>query len=301
MDDKRIDLNLMLALEALLAEQNVTRAARRLRLSQPALSAQLSRLRDLFGDELLRPTSRGVVPTAMAREMDGPLRLALDQVRDVVARSRTFDPLTSTATLTIAASDYMQVGVLLPFMTELPRIAPGVRLMVSLVHDSRAVAASLERGDIDVAFLQRTDVIDGGLHRTDMFEEHYVGVARKGSVDGAGMTMERFTSARHILVSPRAEGFSGATDAALSAVGASRHVAFAVSSFLVMLETIAQSDLIGMVPARLAKRFEDRVDTFIAPVDVEGFCMSMVWHDRTHTHPARRWLRERLMDFCGEG
>ncbi|UPG92722.1 LysR family transcriptional regulator [Luteibacter aegosomatissinici] len=298
MDDKRLDLNLLLALEALLAERNVTRAAQRLNLSQPALSAQLARLRILFGDELLTPTSRGVVPTATGAELEVPLRRALGQVRDVVAAARGFDPMVSSVTLTVAASDYMQVSILLPFLIEMSAVAPGVRLMVNLMHDSRAVHAALEKGVVDVAFLQREDVAGTSLRRMDVLSERYIGVARKGRFDDGAITLDTFTEARHIMVSPRGDGFAGATDIGLAAVGRSRHVAFAVSSFLVMLETVAASDLIALAPERLARRYIERLDLFTPPVEVAGFCIAMVWHERTDSHPAREWLRGKLAEFC---
>src|ERR1700761_792084 len=124
MDTKKLDLNLLQALEALLAERNVTRAARRLNLSQPALSTQLARLRAMFGDELFVPTSRGVLPTARALDLQQPLREALDRLRGVVDSGNEFDPASSRMTFSLAGSDYMQVAVLLPFLLGLRSEAP---------------------------------------------------------------------------------------------------------------------------------------------------------------------------------
>ena len=116
MDTKRIDLNLLIALDALIAERNVTRAAARLNLTQPALSAQLNRLRDLFGDPLLIPAQRGMIPTARALELQEPLHQALEGVRAVIAERVPFDPASADLVVTIAASDYIQYAVLLPLM-----------------------------------------------------------------------------------------------------------------------------------------------------------------------------------------
>ena len=128
MDSKKLDLNLLVALEALLAESNVTRAAQRLNLSQPAMSAQLSRLRSTFGDRLFVPTSRGVLPTSLAAEVEKPLREALDQLRGIVSRARKFDPSNSEATFCIASSDYVQIAILLPFLLQVNEIAPATRI-----------------------------------------------------------------------------------------------------------------------------------------------------------------------------
>src|SRR5690606_21184934 len=111
MNTKRLDLNLLATLESLLEEQNVTRAAARLHLSQPAVSAQLNRLRDMFNDPLLIPTQRGMMPTAMALELLAPLRVALDQVRDTVATHQQFDPGFAKLTVTIACTDYLQTVI----------------------------------------------------------------------------------------------------------------------------------------------------------------------------------------------
>ncbi|WP_397448219.1 LysR family transcriptional regulator [Pseudomonas sp. NA-150] len=298
MDDKKLDLNLLLALEALLAELNVTRAARRLNLSQPALSAQLSRLRAVFADELFIPTSRGVLPTAMASELQTPLRHALDQMRGIISGAHIFDPANASITLAIASSDYMQVAVLLPFLLELYLVAPNVRVMLRLMHDSQVVRADLERGVIDVAFLQSEDVEGSDLRYEDVLFERYIGIARKHSLSGLPMSLDRFVEATHIIVSPRADGFRGATDDALSAIGRSRRVAFAVSSFVSLIEAVSRCELIAMAPERLAARYSDRVDIFTPPVPVAGFRIAMVWHDSTHSHPARLWLRSQLAAFC---
>ncbi|MFT4436539.1 LysR family transcriptional regulator [Caballeronia sp. 15715] len=299
MDDKRLDLNLLLALEALLAELNVTRAARRLNLSQPALSAQLSRLRKIFGDQLLIPTSRGMLPTVMALDLEMPLRLALDQARALVSRAQMFDPASANMTFSISASDYMQVAILLPFLLQLNCSAPGLRVMVRL-GDIRAAATELERGEVDVAFTQSGDVEGRDLRNLDVLTERYIGIARKHTVDDGVMPIDRFMEAQHIIVSPNAEGFVGPTDDALSAFGLTRKVAFAVSSFVFLIEAVSRCDLIALAPERLVARYTDRVDTFEPPVHVSGFSISMVWHDRTHAHPARMWFRDQIRMFCAE-
>ncbi|MDX8447809.1 LysR family transcriptional regulator [Mesorhizobium captivum] len=128
MDNKRLDLNLLTTLETLLLEQNVTKTARRLHLSQPTVSAQLNRLRDLFDDPLLIPAQRGVTPTAKAIELLDPLRQALDQVRATVEAHRDFDPAHAKLTVAIACTDYLQAAVITPLVLKLRAGAPGVRV-----------------------------------------------------------------------------------------------------------------------------------------------------------------------------
>ena len=152
MDTNRLDLNLLVTLETLLAEQNVTKAAARLHLSQPAVSAQLSRLRQVFEDSLLIPVQRGMTPTAKALELLDPLRQALDQVRATVAVHRNFDPANAKLTLAIACTDYLQAAVVQPLIAHLRRKAPAVR--VSMLNlDLAVLDAQMARGDVDLALM----------------------------------------------------------------------------------------------------------------------------------------------------
>lgn len=298
MDTRKLDLNLLLALEALLAELNVTRAAKRLNLSQPALSAQLARLRDIFGDQLLIPTSRGVSPTAMALEIQTPLRHSLDQMRALIGRAQAFDPASAKMTFGICASDYVQVAILFPFLLDIHAMAPGLQIMLRQIHNRQNVRAELERGEVDVAFLQPENIEGTDLRSIDVLRERYIGIVRKHTPDGDAMTLDRFVAARHVIVSPQGDGFRGPTDDALAAMGLARQVTFAVSSFALLIEAVAGSDLIALVPARLAARYADRIDSFEPPLPVAGFRIAMVWHDRTHSHPARAWLRAKLAEAC---
>ena len=149
MDTRNLDFGLLATLEVLLAEGNVTRAARRLNLSQPALSARLARLRDELGDPLLIPAQRGMVLTQRAVELRQPLHEALEGVRRVVADGTPTDPATMEATLVIAASDYVQFALLTRFSIALRTEAPKVRIAWRAL-DVLALATQLERGEVDL-------------------------------------------------------------------------------------------------------------------------------------------------------
>lgn len=296
--DRNVDLNLLVALDALLAERNVTHAARRLGLSQPALSAQLARLRDLLGDPLLLPAHRGMIPTQRALELQEPLHRVLEQVRGVLRAGSTFDPAATTLTVSIAASDYGQYAVLMPLAAALTREAPGLRLAFRAL-DAATLAAQMERGEIDLALMTPQSAPER-LRMRVLFHERYVAIVRRDHpAVGDTLDLETYCALDHIMVSPQGGGFVGPADAALAAHGRIRRVTRSAASFLMVPELVERSDMVALVPERIARDRADRLRLFEPPVPVPGFDLAMVWHDRTSDHPAQQWLRARLLDAGG--
>ena len=293
MDSKRIDLNLLLTLDALLSERNVTRAAARLSLSQPAVSAQLNRLRDLFSDPLLVPAQRGMIPTPRALELQDSLHDALEGVRAVVAERARFDPASEDLVVSIAASDYVQYSVLMPLALALKHEAPGIRLAWRML-DGRLLASQVERGEVDLAIMI-PETAAGQLRSRKLYDERYVCIARCGHPKvSRSLNLDTFSALDHVVVSPRGGGFTGPTDAALAARGRSRRVALSVASFLVVPEIVSRSDMIALVPERLVRGIARRVIVMDPPIPIKGFTIGMVWHDRSTAQPAHRWLRDRI-------
>ncbi|MBP2293800.1 LysR family transcriptional regulator [Azospirillum rugosum] len=292
--DRNLDLNLLVALDALLAERNVTRAAKRLNLSQPALSAQLARLRDLFGDPLLLPAQRGMIPTQRALDLQEPLRRALEELRGVVAAGTSFDPIAADFAVSIAASDFVQYAILMPLAFTLSSEAPKLRFAFRAL-DTTTLVAQMERGEVDLA-LMTPDAAPEPLRMRVLFAERYVAIVRRDhpSVSDA-LDLDTFCALDHVIVSPRGGGFTGPTDAALAAHGRSRRVVLSAPGFLIVPEIIERSDMIALVPERVARDRAARFRVLEPPVPVPGFSMAMVWHDRTTDHPAQRWLRDRLV------
>jgi len=293
MDTRRVDLNLLVALDALLMESNVTRAARRLHLSQPALSARLRRLRSIFRDPLLVPAQKGMIPTQRALELREPLREALEKLHGVVTERTPFDPAQADLVVNIAGSDYVQCALLRPLMAALKRQAPHMRCAWRQL-DPPALFEQMQRTEIDLAIMT-VNSAPAQLRSRTLFSERYVFIARRNhprirrSVD-----LDTFAELEHVVVSPRGGGFSGPTDAALKARHRSRRVALSVATFLIVPEIVAQSDLVAVVPERLLRSHRDRLLVREPPVPVAGFTMGMVWHERTTAHPAHRWFRETL-------
>jgi DNA-binding transcriptional LysR family regulator len=299
MDSRKVDLNLLVALDALLAERNVTRAARRLGLSQPALSAQLARLRDLFGDPLFLPAQRGLTPTARAIELEAPVHRALDQVRDVLAQGRGFDPATADLTVAIACSDYVQVAAIAPLALDLRVTAPKLRLAIRQL-DGNLLGQQMEAGLVDLAVMTPSTA-PPALRTRLLFHERYVTIARQRHPGVKGrLTLDDFVALEHVVVSPRGGGFGGPVDTALGKLGRKRRIVVSAASFLFVPELVARSDLIATVPERLVRERAKRLQVLEPPLPVEGFTIGLVWHERTHRHPAHRWVRERVHMLCGE-
>lgn len=291
MDSRRLDLNLLVTLEALLIEQNVTRAAARLHLSQPAVSAQLNRLRDVFGDPLLIPAQRGMTPTVKAVELLGPLREALDQVRATVATHLSFDPATASLAVSIACTDYVQAALIKHLVAALRREAPGVRIALRFL-DVAQLEPQMSRGDVDVALINMQGA-PLGLRSRRLFDETYVLIGRRGHPSlRAGLTVEEFARLEHVVVSLRGGGFSTPVDDALLALGQRRNVVLSASSFLVVPDLVAQSDCVALVPRRLVEDRGAQLLRVEPPFPVEGFSIGMFWHERSHGHAGFGWVRE---------
>ncbi|BBS35184.1 LysR family transcriptional regulator [Enterobacter sp. LM3] len=291
-DLRTLDLNLLKTLDALLDERSVTRTAARLALTQPAVSGMLNRLRDYFDDPLFVRAPHGIVPTTRAEELAAPVKRILADI-DVLLQPVSFDPITANLTFTLAATDYALRAVVVPFIAALKVQAPSIRVRVVPVEPDRLVA-QLEQGKIDLALLTPHTTPDE-LHSRALYDERYVCMMRADHPDaGKPLTPDRFCALEHVLVSYEGEGFHGVTDDALAKMGRKRHVGLSVSSFLVLPDVLAISDMIAVVPERMA---ENRTGIFVCdtPVAVQGFTKSMAWHGRTHRNPAQVWLRRVLL------
>lgn len=296
MDIERLDLNLLVTLDTLLAERNVSRAAKRLHLSQPAISTRLTRLRELLGDPLLLPAQRGMIPTQRALELQAPLHAALEGVRQVVAEGSPFDPATATATIAIAASDYVQYSILMPLALALRREAPGLGIAWRTI-DTSILDTQMARGEVDLA-LTTPETAPETLRMRTLYREAYVAIVRPDHPALPGpLDLDTFCRLDHVIVSPEGGGFHGPVDAALAAIGLRRRVALSAPGFLVVPEIVARSNMIALVPTRVADDRVGRVRLLEPPLSVPGFDMAMVWHDRTTTHPLHRWLRQRIIEL----
>ncbi|WP_321913216.1 LysR family transcriptional regulator [Paraburkholderia sp. J11-2] len=294
-----LDLNLLRALDALLDERNVTRAAQRLSLTQPAVSAMLTRLRESFGDPLFVRSQRGIVPTERALQLAAPLKQVLSEIEQML-QPQAFAPAEAEMTLTLASTDYALRAVVVPFLARLRESAPGVRAVIVPVQHER-LQAQLESGDVDMALIT-PESTPADLHARRLFDERYVCVMRVDHPAAARrLTLERFCALDHALVSYAGASLSGVTDEALARVGRARRVTVSVNSFLVLPDILLTSDLIAVVPSRLVKDARGSAQGLAVidpPLEIPGFTKTLAWHERTHRSPGHQWVRALLFETC---
>jgi len=299
MDIRNVDLNLLVALDALLAERSVSRAAVRLHLSQPAASALLARLRELFGDPLLLRSARGMLPTQRALELLGPVRNVLDEIDAIVQPRAAFDAASALHTFTLSASDYVEYALLPKLVDFLEHKAPGVRLAV-VPLDLNTVAKQMENGEVDLCITGLQNAA-AGLHRRPLYTERIVAVVRRNHPGVRDrLTLDKYCSLEHIQVSVRGSGFSARIDEALALLGRRRRERLAVPHFLLVPEIVARSDMISTLPERLARGYASRLRIFELPLDIEAFTVGEIWHERNDRDPAQKWLRDLLQELALE-
>jgi DNA-binding transcriptional LysR family regulator len=293
-----VDLNLLVVLEALLAERSVTRAARRVGLSQPAASSALNRLRAHFDDPLFVRTARGIEPTARALALAPLLCTALEAVRATLAEPTPFDPATARTLFRLSMPDSLALLLLPPALARAEREAPGIDLLL------RPLAATLDEadrllldGELDVA-VTRDSTERAGAHQRLLWKERFVCVLREGHplAKKRALSLSDWLSLRHVLVAPR--GTPGSiVDEALAAMGHSRRVALMVPQFLIAPAVVARSDLAWTAPEHVARAMQQSHGLVIKPVPIalEGFSLYLRWHDRFDRDPAHQWLRALLV------
>ncbi|WP_406853786.1 LysR family transcriptional regulator [Alsobacter sp. KACC 23698] len=291
MDIRPADLGLLVALQALLTERSVTRAADRLGLSQPAMSAQLARLRDLFDDPLLVQSGRRMVPTARAADLEEPLGRLLKDLGALVRERRRFEPAVSDRVFRVMATDYMHRLFTLPVLSAAAPLAPAVR-MAMLPQEVGREWRVMEDDKVDVLVASERLTPPEARSRI-LGEEGVVMVQRKGHPRGsAAPDLDAFCALDHVLVSPDGGGFVGATDTTLKALGRSRRVVASLPSFLLAAPLVVSSDLVAVLPEGLARTMTRELDLFPLPFASARFRIVLSWHARAQNDEGHRWLRD---------
>ncbi len=297
MNLRAVDLNLLVALQALLVERSVTKAAKACGLTQPAMSNALARLRDVLGDQLLVRTPDGMRPTPRAETLAAPLAAALGQIEAEVLRTKSFSPETCETTFHVATQDYEQL-VLLPQLTErLAKVAPKVRLEFSTPR-GRLPVDDLASGRIDVMIGVQTES-HAGLFRAQLLQDKFLcALHDKHPEAKARLTLQRYAALEHLLISPYG-GMSGYVDEALAAHGLTRTVKVAVPHFALAPFILINSLYVLTLPERTAQLFARHLPLKLVkpPLEIPGFTEHLFWHERTNKDPAHKWFRTLLLDL----
>ena len=290
-----IDLNLLVALDALLSEVNVTRAAKSVGLSQSAMSHALRRLRELLGDPLLVRGAAGMTLTPRAELLGAPVRRGLIELRSALNVESEFDPASTRRQFVLGAPDYGQAGLLPRLWARIASDAPGLTIHVRSWQGT--VGEYLEAGTIDVAVVANAGNLPG-IMRRPLFTDRFVCVVRADHPRVTSeLDLDTYLALDHILFSPDGTP-RGIIDGILARTEQSRHVAVSVPHMLVALHMVARSDLILTSPAALLSGLTEMLGlrTLQPPLDLSDWTFKLVWHERYQHDPAHRWLREAIIE-----
>lgn len=290
-----LDMNLLVALDALLSEGSVVGAAQRMNLSAPAMSRQLTRIRHLLRDPVLVRAGRGLVPTPRAEALRHRLRRLIQEAEAVVRGNGDIDPATLERTFRLRTNDGFVAGFGATLASVLAERAPKSRLRFS--PQGKEDVESLREGEVDLD-IGVIDAMGPEVLLQALIHDRYVSVVRQDHplADGA-VTPKAFTTFPHVSVSRRGR-FEGPVDAALAALGLRRSVSIAVANFADALAIVRSSDHIVSVPRRLTEVLRDGLFTFDLPIKTDAITVSMAWHPRFDADPAHRWLRTYVRAAC---
>ena len=296
-----VDLNLFVVFEALLAERSVTRAARRLGMSQPAVSEALARLRRLLGDELFVRTPGGMSPTAKALDLGGPIGEALAGLRDALDAGAPFDPAAAKRTFRIAGSDYAEIVVLPALSALLRREAPGLDVRI-VASDPSVAAELLDRGEADFAIDVFWKTLPKRFERARLMGERAVCLARRGhpALAEGGLTLERYLELPHVARSLTGRPHRGLVERALGERGLERRRAVTVTNVLVLPSLLADGELIATQPERVARLLARMADLELhePPLPFQPWQVEIVWGRGAARDPAASWFRKAAERAC---
>ena len=292
------DLNLLVVFDAVARFGSVSVAAHHLSLSQPAVSHALNRLRKTIGDPLFTRCGRGLIATPRGAEMMPTVRALVLAAQEMTGPA-LFDPGKADRVFRVAASDYAANTLVPALMHFLCQRAPGVRL--DILHSSGTVINDLTHGQVDLSFWGTTPPA-GPIHHAILFHEHYQGVACARHPmfrHGKSVGLQDYVKYPHAVVSLQAPG-ANAVDQALQTLGLSRRVALSSHSFAGNLAALPGSDLICSLPARLCQSLNPLLRRFDLPLPVPSYGYGIIWHNRTHSSPPHRWLRDAIASVVAQ-
>ena len=290
----KIDLHLIRVLHTVLTERSVSRAAIRLGMHQPAVSAALKRLRELAGDPLLVRSGPGMIPTDAALRMVEPAASILRAAEGLFSDARGFDPRTATRTFRVAASDYLDPLFLPRLVAHIKSHAPLCPVEVLPLSPDSHYHAHLAQGELDVVIGNWPQPPDD-LHMGRLFSDDVAClVSREHPAVRRGWTAEEWLAAEHIAPTPTHPGARGVIDSQLDGMGLQRHVTARCAHFSVIPDIVASSLLVLTTGRQFCERYTERLPVTVLPCPVEfpRLMYYQLWHARTHHSAAAMWLRE---------
>ncbi len=294
MDFHGIDLNLLVAFDALMSERNVTRAATRVGISQPAMSAALSRLRNLLGDPLFQRSSAGLVPTARARDLAQPVAAALHQIALAMLSQPAFEPGTASVTFKLGLQDYPTLVLLPALVDALEHATPGISLNILAYNDRDTAVDLLDAGAIDVAIGVAPGLMDARILTRPLMRDAFVTVVSTDHPAASGpMDLRTYLDLRHVLVSPEGQ-LHGLVDQTLAQQGKQRKLALTVPQLFAVPAVIARTKMAATILERAAIQAQasHRLVMFPPPLALPDITFHLIWHRRSDSNPAQQWFRE---------
>lgn len=292
-----LDAHLLRVLHVLLTEGSVSRAARRLNLSQPAVSTALKRLRDITGDPLLVRSRGGMTPTERGAELLDPVRIVLEQIERIAEGPRGFDPASSRRSFNVATPDYLNAMLLGEVVADVHKQAPSVQIAFHSMTQNSDYPRALESGELDLVIGNWPNPPDH-LRTAPLFEDRMVVLMRNGHpLAGGSLSIGDWLAAEHVIPTPYSVGQRGVVDVFLARERLRRNVVAHVPYFHMAPFMLLNTDLIFTAPARFAEHYTSMLPLSLvaAPAELPPMSYYLLWHDRSQHSAECRWFRERVV------
>jgi LysR family nod box-dependent transcriptional activator len=297
----QLDLNLLVALDALLTERSITGAAKRLHLSQSATSGILARLREFFDDDLLVQVGRKMMPSPLAMDLIGRVRHVLHTVNSTIVTRNAFDPLTSHRHFRIGASDFVKTVLMTHAVRIVARDAPSVTMEFCSVSDDPV--EQIEQGDLDLAILP--EYLLGGVHSTlTLFESRHTCLIWAGNHSvKESLTFKQYMEMGHVVIRFGRKQAPGFEDWFIKRYGHARRIEVISDDFNSIPQLIEGTQRIATIHERLAAFYAQYLDLRLLepPIDIPPVKMCLQWHRYLDADPGHRWMRQLILSVANGG
>lgn len=297
MNLSKIDLNLFVVFDAIYTEANLTRAGHIIGITQPAVSNALSRLREIFNDQLFVRTAHGMVPTPVAQNVIGSVRQALQLIRRSVQQTDQFVASDSERQYRVSMGDLVEAVILPRLFGKLDEIAPRINI-TSMPVQRREAAKELASGRLDFVIDAPLNT-DPQVKHVSLFEDNYVCVMRSDHpLAKASITNEEYLSLKHVQISSRFDSRTDEIDIALGRQGINRHIALSAQHYLMAPLVVRRSNLAMTVPERFALAYPDLHCVNLPFNDIPTMEVHLYWHESTELDAASHWMRDCIINIC---